>query len=153
MQLNLVRIMTQILDIVCLQSNIHPLSFDFFRQLQRWIGNIDWNCQLVTCQLPKNIDQWLVPSMWSIFLANWHVTSQLAIDLSHVNWQGILITCQLTCDKSTTPINTINPSLQLPEEIQWDWTKICKLANYVQYLICNSYLILRLDDWQYTLWQ
>ena len=54
---------------------------------------------------------------------------------------------RLTSDQSTTPINTTNSSLQLPEEIQWDWMKICKKAIFVQYLVYNSNLILQLDDW------
>ena len=37
--------------------------------------------------------------------------------------------------------------MQLPEEIQWEWMKIGKLANYIQYLIYDSNLILRLEYW------
>ena len=61
-----VRIMNQILDIVCLLANFHPNSLDFIRQLQRWIGGIDWWRWLVKCQLARNIDQWLVPSVWHL---------------------------------------------------------------------------------------
>ena len=40
------------------------------------------------------------------------------------------------------PINTnsTSDSLQLPEEVQWDWTKICHSKRSVQYLIYNSIL-------------
>ena len=40
-KVNRVRIINQILDIVCLLANFHPNSLDFIRQLQRWIGCID----------------------------------------------------------------------------------------------------------------
>ena len=49
-EVNRVRIINQILDIVCLLANFHPNSLDFIRQLQRWIGGIDWWRWLVKCQ-------------------------------------------------------------------------------------------------------
>ena len=65
-EVNRVRIINQILDIVCLLAKFHPNSLDFIRQLQRWIGGIDWWRWLVKCQLARNIDQLLVPNVWQL---------------------------------------------------------------------------------------
>ena len=94
-EVNRVRIINQILDIVCLLANFHPNSLDFIRQLQRWIGGIDWWRWLVKCQFEKPFgSEWkshpwtsagasdsschtFGTNHWSIFLANWHLTSHL----------------------------------------------------------------------------
>ena len=79
---NKVGVMNQILDIVCLLANFHPSSLDFIRQLQRWIGGIEWWKWLIKCQLARDIDhitlpgwngcQWLT---WSFFWKRSHQRS------------------------------------------------------------------------------
>ena len=142
-----VRIMNQILDIASLLANFHPNSLDFIRQLQRWIGGIDWWRWLVKCQLARNMDQWLIPSMWqlkseapSLFKDGFSTRSQMASRTpcsKHCSSWSRIITF-LTLDQSSPSVNTTNSSLQLPDEVQWVRMKICKQANYIQYLIHNS---------------
>ena len=83
-EVNKVRIMNQILDTVCLLADFHPNSLDFIRQLQRWIGGIDWWRWLVKCQLARNIglSEWvkntLSPMVYLLALSQW---KNFAVDL------------------------------------------------------------------------
>ena len=50
-----------------LTCKFYPNSLDFIRQLQRWIGGIDWWRWLVKCQLARNF--WTHKNIWT---SNWY---------------------------------------------------------------------------------
>ena len=124
----------------------HPISLDFFRQLQGircWTG-IEW---LMTWQSASDVIRWLVPSVRklkseppSFVEGRFFYPLPNCLPYSHVQTtslhrQGLFL-------PQHQPINTnsTSNSLQLPEDVQWDWTKICHSKRSVQYLIYNSIL-------------
>ena len=63
-----VRIINQILDKVCLLGNFHPISLDFFRQLQRWIGGY-W-LELLTGHVSIGKEYWSVIGSRHVIVGN-----------------------------------------------------------------------------------
>ena len=63
-----VRIINQILDKVCLLGNFHPISLDFFRQLQRWIGGY-W-LELLTGHVSVGKEYWSVIGSRHVIVGN-----------------------------------------------------------------------------------
>ena len=63
-----VRIINQILDKVCLLWNFHPISLDFFRQLQRWIGGY-W-LELLTGHVSIGKEYWSVIGSRHVIVGN-----------------------------------------------------------------------------------
>ena len=134
--------------------NFHQNSLDFMRQLQRWVGTIDWwrwwpiMCLLARGYCSVNDPMRVTAEIWGPALSKTSghqikTEDVVILDLEErcvperekvlkpflnkrrgLRFQSIR--CQLTLDQSSSPsINIPNLSLQLPDEVQWVWMKIC----------------------------
>ena len=150
-KIHVVKIINQILDMVCLLANFYPISLDFFRQLQRWTGSIDWSCWLVTCQLARNIDQWFVRSVWQLkaeapclFRDDFSTLSQMASRTTRSNHRSSRsIIDQYSLPMDMWPVNNSNPYYQFISAVAW--RSPMRLDENLQ--VCKPYPVFDLWFW------